>query len=308
MEAPNMSLMLKQSVHSTVASLSRQLPSIRGKSRAGAIVTRLLRPQNLMRIRMRDGSLLRLDPRSETERPAVWTGDYELSLIAGLSSCLRPGDVAFDIGANVGFWSVPLARILSALNGHLYSFEPVLANFERLQENLKLNELAGCVTCVRSALGDEEGSMELATDHRNGASTGNAVILRGSVAACMTATDTAPVARLDRLVDQMAIHRCRFIKIDIEGAESLAFRGAREFLGRSRPIVYGEFCPYWMQQLGTSFRNVMTLFAPWGYMFFRRTRGGFARVHEPDDRLRDVLLVPAGTPPDVLTSMGVAAT
>jgi FkbM family methyltransferase len=249
---------------------------------------------------------MRLDPRSETERAAIWTGEYDGELIAKCVSCLGVGEVALDIGANVGFWSVALAKKLSALGGRVYAFEPVRANYQRLTENLRLNALETVACAIRTALADEEGELEMSLDRRNGAETGNAVIVRGGVGAYHPVTDTAPVARLDRIAAEMRIDRCRFIKIDIEGAEVMALRGGREFLRRCQPIIFGEFNPFYLRQFGQSFLDAAELLLPMGYRMYRATRAGFVPVSEAAPKLCDVLFVPTNTPAAVLRSMGLS--
>jgi FkbM family methyltransferase len=303
----SLELDFRNSVHATIASLARLAPRFRGKARVGAAVTRALQPSQAMAVRMRDGSTLRLDPRSETERFAIWTGEYDCELMSQLSRCLSEGDTALDIGANVGFWTVALGKRLRDLRGMLFAFEPVPANFARLEENVDLNDLGSTVCCMQAALGEEEGSLELAVDHRNGAVTGNAVVVRGGVGNYMKATDQAQVARLDRVAEELNVTRCRFMKIDIEGAEAMAFRGGMNFLRSCRPIIFGEFNRFWMRQFNDSFLDVARMFEPLSYLIFQRTHPTWTRITAPTVDLSDVLLVPAETSRASLQAIGIFA-
>src|SRR5688572_25202486 len=67
-----------------------------------------------------------------------WLGSYESDKRQLFESSITPGDVVFDIGANVGFYTL-LASDLVGSSGHVYSFEPVPRNIEFLNEHLSLN-------------------------------------------------------------------------------------------------------------------------------------------------------------------------
>src|SRR5690242_13552991 len=169
-----------------MARLFRTTPYFRGKSRLGAAVGGLClggTPQRhpILDVKMRDGSRMLLDARSRTEHWAIWSGDYAFDVISKLTAALEPGCVVLDIGAHVGFFSIPLGRRAKALGGRVYAFEPVRCNFERLRRAVAINRLQDTVFTVNTALGTEQGRIELVVDRAGSASTGNAVMLRGAV-------------------------------------------------------------------------------------------------------------------------------
>jgi hypothetical protein len=92
--------------------------------------------------------------------------------------------------------------------------------------------------------------------------------------------DLATMVRLDDWAKSERIERCDFIKIDIEGAELLAFRGGIETLRKCRPIILGEFSPYWMAQIGQSFADVAAFFNVLDYCYYREINGVFQPLTE----------------------------
>lgn len=296
----------------SISALSRSLPYFRGKRRLGIEISRLLTnytsdQECITTVQMRDGSLMQLDVRSGTEQWSYWTGDYDNSTISKLSSCLKEQFVVFDIGANIGFYSVALGRRLKALNGIIYAVEPVKTNFDRLTTNILLNNLGSVVLAHNIALGDEEGTIEICMANDNNSKTGNAVIVKGKIPDDYFDVRTkARITKLDIFAKEYKIEACHLIKIDIEGAEVMFLRGATSFLSQHRPIIYGEFNNFFMPKFGCSFLDVVDIVAPWDYRFFKQTKQGyFIEVKQPEADLENVLLAPSEISNSVLTRLGV---
>jgi len=296
-----------------LAATSRLLPRFRGKGPLGVILGRPLTDLDsaedcVVTIRMRDGSLMRVDIRSQTERWAYWTGEYDQDVVSRLTTSFRKNWVVFDVGANVGFYSIAMAGRLAALHGRLHAFEPVESNFSRLVSCIGLNHLESVVSAHDVALGDEEGTIGMCMTIHDNATTGNAVMVKDKVITedKLTANSAARITRLDSFVLEQNIKACHLIKIDVEGAEVMFLRGGSEFLSKQRPIIYGEFSAHWLKQFGHSFVDVADIVKPWDYRFFRQMgHARFAEFRQPEVGIENVLLCPAGTPASVLAGLGV---
>jgi len=150
---------------------------------------------------------------------------------------LGPEDIALDVGANLGWYSVILHR-LSEPGARILAFEPDPENYRLLTKNLELNN-ATRVTPLNIALGDQRGVAEL---HRyKAANSGRHSLLRGNSAG---STVRVPV---DTLRDvwhhqNLGARRIRFLKIDVEGFEYYGLRGAGDLLGRC-DCVQLEYSP-----------------------------------------------------------------
>jgi FkbM family methyltransferase len=191
---------------------------------------------------MAQGHRLKLDRRSLTEKWAYYTGRYDSEDIELLCRLLRPGDTVCDVGGNIGFYSVPIASRLQHIGGHLHSFEPVKANFARLQENIAINGLQACATAHEYALSSRAGTAEmtLREDFLAGSGTGNAAIAFTEGDKSGFLLERVALQRLDDLGEEIHLDRLDLIKLDIEGHEDEFLRGGAGIITRHLPIIYME--------------------------------------------------------------------
>src|SRR3954464_9583459 len=130
---------------------------------------------------------------------------------------MRRGSIAFDFGANVGFYTL-LAAKLAGPGGFVYAFEPVARNLDYLERHVRLNGVAN-VTIEPLAIA---------------AATGEAYFKTSTHASMGTLNESGDLrvvtASLDDLIASGRVARPDFIKMDIEGAEGEALRGATRLL------------------------------------------------------------------------------
>lgn len=282
-----------------MAQASRWLPPIRGKGRLGMFLQRQLTDfrkddECLREITLRNGSRLRVDIRSHTERMAYWTGDYDQKVISRLLACLPERTSVLDVGANIGFWAVPLGRTLKTLHGSLYCVEPISANYARLVENLALNQLQGVAQAFEIALGETAGTVNFSRDESDFALTGDASLVVGNGPG--NVTDSVRMERLDDFARTQGIARCDFIKVDIEGGEYGFLRGGPDFLSKHRPLIYSELNPFFMKHFNWTFQDLLTLLSPLNYAIYCENKGKFSPFTEITQDVQNVLLVPRETP------------
>ena len=183
---------------------------------------------------------------------------------------LHPGDVAVDAGANLGIWS-----LLAAKRGaRVQAFEPVPAMAARLRAHA-----GASVTVHQLALGAERGALPFfaVPDGNTGASS----MARHHDASVEIDVEVIP---LDDIVD-----RADFLKVDVEGAEILVFRGARRLLSSDdAPIVFFEVVDRFCRDFGTTAAGVKQLLIDCGYGIYRWNGREFTTVgvderHEQED-------------------------
>lgn len=155
---------------------------------------------------------------------SCWFGLYEMKKQSAFRSLLRPGDVVYDLGANVGFYSL-LASVLVGPKGQVFSFEPLPRNLELLRKHIGENNITNCVI-VASAVSDREG-----TANFEGQCDSHMTKLSA------TGNITVKLTSLDDLLASGEILPPNVIKCDIEGAEFDALSGARDMLGRYHPNI-----------------------------------------------------------------------
>ncbi len=152
-------------------------------------------------------------------------GSYtgEPDMVEWLKTVLKPGDVLWDIGANVGAYSILAAKLCPGAS--VVSFEPFIPNFAHLWENIVLNEVTSQVFPVCAGLTDKTTPTALAvSDPRAGSSDHQVGKAGGKLQQGVIA------ARGDDLRAQLGLASPTLLKLDIDGIEVAAVEGLRETL------------------------------------------------------------------------------
>lgn len=279
-----------------LAGLCRATPPFRGKgSIARVLHARLgagaIRRAPVREITMRDGSRARWDLRDVAEARAWWLGTADDAVRDLLLGRIPRDATVLDVGANVGWWTVPMARRLMPGGGRVVAFEPVPANRARLEWALAANGVASCVTVAPVALGEEAGEVAMwFKGAETGAGSGTAALVTDGGESHLE----VPVVTLDQWAIEHDLTRCDLMKLDIEGAELMMLRGAESFIARHRPLIFGEFEAYWLSTFGSSFVDVAAWAERMGYGIRKwdARRNAFTPLHRAEAGVQDVLLEP----------------
>jgi len=159
-------------------------------------------------------------------------GLWRLGVIELLDRRLRPGDVVYDVGSNIGVCSVFAAKKVSA-QGEVLSFEPAPQAYEDLRGNIKLNGLSN-LCAFEVALADFSGHGDLFTGDD---------LLFSSLATArkgQTRTHPARVVEGDCFREEMSLAQPNLVMIDVEGCEYAVIRGLRRTL--SDPACTAVIC------------------------------------------------------------------
>ncbi len=166
----------------------------------------------------------------------ILRGRYEEDEVRFVRSVLAPGDIAIDVGAHIGFFTMHMATLVGP-SGTVYSFEPFDANADLLERSIAENRFGDRVVFERAAVGSTSGLATL-TFPAETLNSGGAYLLReGDAPLAGNQTQTIKVAALDDLRLQRPV---RFIKMDVEGAEPQVIRGAARILAKDRPVILSE--------------------------------------------------------------------
>lgn len=179
------------------------------------------------RVVQRHRSLFLVNFRNFVDREIAFYGDFEREQIDVLTSAIieRGADLFIDIGANIGLYSVIVAR--GGLD--VMAFEPDTRNVAQLRANIFLNQIADRVTVHELAVSDRSGPVMFQPFPNS--STGQSHVSEAG-------TQEVKAVSLD---DFLAIRDRRlFFKIDIEGHELAAVRGMRRLLETNRCFLQIE--------------------------------------------------------------------
>jgi FkbM family methyltransferase len=181
-----------------------------------------------------------------------WTlfvyGEYERRVREWLCDQLREGDVAIDVGANIGIHTLAMAQAVGT-EGHIHAFEPFNEVRARLQRNVALNGFEDRVSVHAVALWNLDGeSQAFAPDEVN----------RG----LFHLKDGGDLRVATRRLDSLNLPRARVMKVDVEGGEGSVLAGALEYIGENAPYLAVE---------DTNTPTVRRLLTPFGYRLERLT-------------------------------------
>jgi FkbM family methyltransferase len=239
-----------------------------------------------------------VDLRANSQRDVLYLGSYDAELLACCERLLPPFCTVLDVGANVGLTSLPLARFAGERGGHVPAFEPVPSNLSRLRENIALNGLEELITIWPFGLSAEAGTanISLREDFDAGGTTGNAAIVIDASDARF-AVQPIELRALDSLLDEAALSRIDFIKVDIEGHEDFFLAGAQRALAQHAPVVLMEVNKPYYARRGVDLNERVATLAP-AYRVLRSERAAYRKWRACDDlaecqRLDNVFLVPA---------------
>ena len=148
---------------------------------------------------------------------------------------VQPGMAVVEAGANIGVHTVMLARACAP--GRLIAFEPQQRAFQLLCANLVQGGITNAIA-LPEALGAENGVARMpATDY--GADGNFGQVAPSYVRLSAGGWSDGRTVRVTAL-DAMDLAACDFLKIDVEGWETDALRGAAQTIARCRPVIYVE--------------------------------------------------------------------
>ena len=179
-------------------------------------------------------------------------GLTEVATQRRLAECLKPGMVFYDLGANIGLFSLLAARIVGP-SGKVFSFEPDSQTVRRFRRNVERN-LSSNITIVEAGVWSSTGNVNFVAadstllDRGFGRFTLEAEGFAGRGVPCYSLDDfvrTAPPPNA--------------IKCDVEGAELEVFRGAEHLIATHRPWI---ICEIHSPENGEA---ILSLFHRFGY-------------------------------------------
>lgn len=174
--------------------------------------------------------------RMEIPRPPDWGGGGEFHMALGtyehaelhwLLRRLRPGDAFLDVGAHIGYFTLPVARRVGP-RGHVIAVEPLPSSATLLRRNIAMNGFEN-VTVFEAAASDRDGQAILQVSAVSDMwSTLREGTLDGPATTIAVATRS-----LDGIIAELGWPSVAGLKMDVEGAEAEVLRGCAEVLRRN---------------------------------------------------------------------------
>ncbi len=190
-----------------------------------------------------------------------------------LPQLVKRGDVAIDIGANLGYYTRPLSDIVGA-EGRVYAVEPVPIIFDVLKRNVAGRKN---VTLLNYALGSEERTIEMANDSVAAAGyfgTGRNFVSDGELSG-EAIRFTAQMRRGSELFADL--ERVDFIKCDIEGYERVVIPELKPLIECHHPTVL-------IETDGDTRHEIIKMFADMGYRAYMLEAGREVALDKESDK------------------------
>ena len=211
------------------------------------------------------------------DQSGIDTGEPEIRWIP---EWVSPGDTVLDIGANYGLYTYHASKAVGK-SGRVYAFEPIPYTIATLRKVCRLLRLRN-VELVALGCSDEAAtvSFSLPMQSNDTLSAGLAFMsvdaeaksIRSSKAAWERTSEVeAQVVRIDDYLPHLS--NLSLIKVDIEGADLLALRGARNTIERHRPVIVMEVEPRWYESYGIATEEIVKFFEALNYGIYECVGG-----------------------------------
>jgi FkbM family methyltransferase len=222
------------------------------------LLTRRWEGGRVVRQKRIDGYRLVVFANEDVGRQIYFFGKYEEEDSAYIRQNVRETDICFDVGANVGYYTLFFSKM--AKRGIVYSFEPVPLNYQVLTTNLMLNNIHNVVPNP-SAVGSTKKDVDFVVA-RDGAYSSFVETGRKGVLERIR----VPMTGLDEYCQSQHVSRIDVLKVDVEGAEEQVIEGASGLLRDCPPrLVMLELHEPMLHLLGSSIEKVLARMQGFGY-------------------------------------------
>ncbi len=193
----------------------------------------------------------------------IYLNLYEKIDIKTIEKYVKPGACCFDVGANIGYYSLHMAKAVGS-TGRVFAFEPDPANIERLDRNIALNHQADVIKTYQLGLSSESTTKTFSRtlDSNSG---------WGRIGECDDLPDKLEIktVSLDDFVVDNQIEKIDFLKCDIEGHEFEFLKGAEQTLKAGKiEMILIEYCGYVLEKQGRFVQDYVDVFQSYGYKPF----------------------------------------
>lgn len=211
--------------------------------------------------------VMNLKPEEHIQQQLFWYGEYEKPLGTVLKNLLRDDTTFIDIGANIGYFSLLVAK--SAPNGRIVAFEPVSYLFEALQKNIALNYIRN-IQPVKTAIGEKEEDrlIYLSARDNDGMSSLHKPENYSGI------NEIVKVIPLDSWFAGSGFTKIDIIKIDVEGYELAVLQGMKEVLILFQPHILLELNPVTLSYFSLTPENVLSYISQLSYKPFIISESG----------------------------------
>lgn len=189
----------------------------------------------------------------------MWAGAYEPKLVALFKRAIKPSMTILDVGANIGYFAAIAAR-LTEQGGSVHAFEPNPACCKCLEQNLRPFRHAHAYPL---AISDADGMLPLYLSEDEQEEGWGSLLKEAGIARC---TLQVPITSINTFIYRFGVPRVDLMKLDIEGNELRALRGANRIIERDHPAVVAELNMVCLARGGAKPDDVVSFLRGYGYV------------------------------------------
>jgi FkbM family methyltransferase len=223
----------------------------------------------------------------------IYFNEFDRKQLPKFLSLMPQEGICFDIGANVGFYTLHMAKKLGE-KGKVFSFEPHPTIFKQLTANCSLNSFGKNVQKFSYAVAEAEDRKKFFLPHDQCSGSGSFNLY----AALSGSFVEVHCVALDDFVSKNRINEIAFMKIDVEGAEFEVIKGAHRLMTEKRiKKIYVEYNGDLQLQKDHNFSDFLNLFASYNYFpdtynadMLRKLAN---KMVNPRDVVTDFVFIPA---------------
>jgi FkbM family methyltransferase len=193
-------------------------------------------------------------------------GSYEIEDETMAYNLIQNGDIIFDIGAHIGWYTINFAKRFP--KSHIYAFEPMGITFEFLKNNIDRNHIKNAIL-LNFGCSNKKEEKNLYY-FKGGSALSSIENLINHKTAKKIKCLLKPV---DEIVEELKVPSVDFIKCDAEGSEFFILQGARRTIKKFNPIIFIELYEEWCQKCGYSTKDVLDMLNSEGYIAFQAING-----------------------------------
>lgn len=239
-----------------------------------------------------DGIRYQLDLNELIDSSIYFQGAFERESVAAVQRYLKPGDVALDIGANIGCYALLFSKIVGE-HGKVVAFEPMGWAWRKLTRNKGLNAFTTNLVLEKCAVGDRPATAQRVRFRTSWRIFG---------ADDPPQEEVVDVVTLDQYVEEHLLEKVDFIKLDVDGFEYKVVRGGKRTLLKYRPIFMLELGSYTLESTGDRLEDLVDCLYDLGYailwekgLYRFKDRAEVTAAVPPDSTI-NVICVPSPSP------------
>lgn len=184
---------------------------------------------------------------------------YERLDSAMIFELVEDGALVFDIGGNIGYYSIALAK---GRNATIHAFEPIESTYKQLVANVYYNGVQDRVRINNFGLFDKSGELTFYV-YKQDFGNASAAIMHEEKE---NEKIVCKVEQLDEYVKEQGVERIDFIKLDVEGAEIFALKGGLKSIEKHKPILFVEMLRKWAAKYGYHPNEIIGMLEQVGYI------------------------------------------